>query len=768
MMAGLTGVLLAYGHWKPALAEPLPGMWLAVGVGLATLLAGLIARRAGVRLEGFALPAAALTLFVAWAWARTALSSVPAEGAAEIGSFILGIVAFWLGALTVAAGRKLLAPSDPPSAAAEKGAENGAVASRPLGAQDGAASSPGGGANPTERLFLIFFSLLALVFSVHAIVEYHFLYQFRYAEMGREGLIDETNPISQGVAYALQHRRVSSRFGNPNVFCGFLAMCLPLVLALGACARGRHRWWERAALGAAAAAMLYAAWRTQSAGGGAVLVAVGALTLVALLLQARKSIPARGAGAALAITVAIALAIPGSSRTGAQPARAESQGRDAPVTAPRTVRAAPAPSPATSVAVVSAAPEPTKLRQARTVRQRLLYLQSGLRMWLRAPLFGHGLGAYERLYAKERILGAGETAYAHNFLVQLAVETGLVGVALFLWFLGLLARRFRQGFRTRLAGAARLGLGCAALAFVLDSLGDYTFYVREVLFDFCLLAGALCVVAMPQRKEAPPGAAPSQSRAERRRMLRAAAGKAAPARNRRAYVVLLSAGIAGAGLYLAGLAVVIVPGQMALDCEWLVKDVGREIAAAQRDARDRPEKSEELAQKNADLLGEAFGLADRALGWTPSNPRLWQTRAHLFAQAGMLDSAVADMRRAISLHPDSASMRAEMGAYEWMIADGEAREPAGQGGQGAQDEAGKDRKGTEAEISARRREALRLTDAAISLYPLNYRHRLQRARFLAAMGRRAEAAAAAREAIRVSFDNRELAESRRVLAEVAK
>jgi len=117
-------------------------------------------------------------------------------------------------------------------------------------------------------------------------------------------------------------------------------------------------------------------------------------------------------------------------------------------------------------------------------------------MWREKLLVGHGAGAYARLYPKARIPGAGETRYAHNFLVQLAVELGLVGVGLFAWVIFLAVKRFAEGLRSGQANApvcsagfspsaVWICTGISLLLFLLDSLGDYTFYVREIYLDFC-------------------------------------------------------------------------------------------------------------------------------------------------------------------------------------------------------------------------------------------------------------------------------------------
>lgn len=52
---------------------------------------------------------------------------------------------------------------------------------------------------------------------------------------------------------------------------------------------------------------------------------------------------------------------------------------------------------------------------------------SGIYYWLQAPFFGHGIGSFGLLYSSQDI-----RYYPHNIILEIGVEAGLIGVALFL------------------------------------------------------------------------------------------------------------------------------------------------------------------------------------------------------------------------------------------------------------------------------------------------------------------------------------------------
>jgi tetratricopeptide (TPR) repeat protein len=652
-----------------------------------------------------------------------------------------------------------------------------------------------------QWLLAFFFCVLAAATACHAILQYHYVYPLRFEELRATAALQPNDPLLEGVTHALRTGRVSSWFGNPNVFCGFLAMCLPFLAAAGWSARGRWRWAVRIAAAGVAGALFYAAFRTGSAGGNLVLIA-GVLLLGAAFLLRKRAAAGMGtkvcsAGFSLSSFLFLCACL---FLGGGKPGAPE-------VVAGEGVSRTQAPSPQHSVLTTQSSvlttqpsalsppssalsPQPSALspqhsalstqhsalttqrsalstlpegpRQSRTILQRVYYLRSGLAMWRERPFVGHGAGAYARLYPRTRIPGAGETRYAHNFLVQLAVELGLVGVGLFVWVLLLAVKRFAEGLRSGQANALWVCTGISLLLFLLDSLGDYTFYVREIYLDFCLLLGAFVAAAPPP---AGPPARQSASlpvgQSASRPVCQSASRPVGQSAGMPVYeptfhpssfalhpsflstqhsalgTLLLLAG--GVLLVLAGLWLEIVPAQMAAHHRQITEDLWTAAADAGREGK---------AMQQRGLMEDALRQADRALSWQPGNPWLWQLRANAYGSVGRPDAMRYDLQRAISLHPDSAALRAGLADLEWR--------------QGEQRSLGED-----ARREARAR-AMELLRQALALYPLKSGLHEQHARYLAESGKGKEALEAARVAVRLAFTPLEIESARKTLQEIEK
>jgi len=66
--------------------------------------------------------------------------------------------------------------------------------------------------------------------------------------------------------------------------------------------------------------------------------------------------------------------------------------------------------------------------------QRLVFFEDGLKLWQRSPVFGLGIGAYENGIKSVQSFYY-ETKYAHNHYIQSLVETGVIGLLLFVGLL---------------------------------------------------------------------------------------------------------------------------------------------------------------------------------------------------------------------------------------------------------------------------------------------------------------------------------------------
>ncbi len=66
--------------------------------------------------------------------------------------------------------------------------------------------------------------------------------------------------------------------------------------------------------------------------------------------------------------------------------------------------------------------------------QRLVFFDDGIKLWQRSPIFGLGIGAYENGIKSVQSFYY-ETKYAHNHYIQSLVETGIIGLILFVGML---------------------------------------------------------------------------------------------------------------------------------------------------------------------------------------------------------------------------------------------------------------------------------------------------------------------------------------------
>ncbi len=672
----LLGVVVFAAHWRPALAWPLQGVWTALAVMGLALLAFLTGKRLGFRWEGAAAPAWVLTLFTAWVWGRTATGINQAEGLLDVSSYLNGLLFFGLGVFVVRGGEA-----------------QGPVSSR----------------KPQKGLLAIsgIFWALSVSIAVHGILEYHVFFPRQLAEQRASGIWNPTDVVDGAVLTALSEMRVRSLFGNPNVLCGFFAFTYPLVVGaawkLGHEEKRSRRWRSLIAVAFALSSLLifYTAFRTGSVGGG--LVFLFGLILIAGWggYQARKH---SKLGLFLPVLTGVLWVffclIHPTTPQASQPIPSP-----APVSSPLTTESS-SQTTTTTIGQEGKAPFWRGLRQEHTIPQRLYYCRIGLRIWQDAPFIGHGLSGYQTLYLKYRQPGEGETRYAHNFIVQLLADTGLVGLGLFGGFLALLTRRFWWGLRPRTIASLWLASGAAVFLFLLDSLGEYTFCNRECYQDFALLAGAFCA-AFPDRKSHSPSFRPSFTFPQ-------------------FLLPTLAVVLAGICFYASTLRPFMARyylqnAENALkELEW----IGR--------SEHRPSTPESTSWE--EWRQEALDATEKALQWFPQSGDAFQKRAALHSMTHQEERAEQDLLEACRLNPWSASLRAQLAECVWR--------------------------------QGRREEALKLTEEAIARHPVKSPHYLQRARYLEALGRPDEARKCVEQAVRLAFMPQEITEAQLALRRI--
>ncbi len=130
------------------------------------------------------------------------------------------------------------------------------------------------------------------------------------------------------------------------------------------------------------------------------------------------------------------------------------------------------------------------------VKWRWHLWQDSLALVRERPWVGHGLNTYMDLIHRKRPDAA--PVYAHNCYVQIMVETGVLGLAGFLWILFALGKAVFGSLSSptdrvadrRLSGLI-LGLYSGVVAFLVHSFFEVHFYSLQLSVYFWLIAGIL-------------------------------------------------------------------------------------------------------------------------------------------------------------------------------------------------------------------------------------------------------------------------------------
>ena len=125
------------------------------------------------------------------------------------------------------------------------------------------------------------------------------------------------------------------------------------------------------------------------------------------------------------------------------------------------------------------------------VQDRSAMWQSALNMIRDRPVFGHGVNTFMANYLTYWVGGERQPRYAHNCYLQMAAETGVVGLAAFGWLLwAIFARLFGTIRRVQSEeGFILLGLVVGLLAFAVHAAVDTDFYSLRQAALFWTLAG---------------------------------------------------------------------------------------------------------------------------------------------------------------------------------------------------------------------------------------------------------------------------------------
>lgn len=133
-------------------------------------------------------------------------------------------------------------------------------------------------------------------------------------------------------------------------------------------------------------------------------------------------------------------------------------------------------------------------------RLRILNWLSTLKIIRDYPFLGKGFGSFALIYPRYKFLQANEVRYAHNWFLQLAAETGILGLGIFMAFLYFLilpnTRRikkilFQNNWKENGSPWLEVGFFGSLLFFLLHNLLDFDSYIPEIAITWWIIAGLL-------------------------------------------------------------------------------------------------------------------------------------------------------------------------------------------------------------------------------------------------------------------------------------
>lgn len=271
-----------------------------------------------------------------------------------------------------------------------------------------------------------------------------------------------------------------------------------------------------------------------------------------------------------------------------------------------------------TVAVSALMPESVLARlrdvnlETTSAAQRLIYGRDALRIIRDHPVFGVGGGGWASLHHRyqDYYYIARQT---HSHYLQVAVESGLVGLAAFLAFIALLFHQAYRAWRGAQDPGPRIliwSIICAVVVLLLHSVIDFDLSFGALQLIFWAMAGLISGMVVPH-EGGPPRAADGRRRSGRR------AGPRLLPRLEMAVVVLIALAVTGFGGSVYA---------------------GHVLS----------ERAERQAQEGH--VEEAVASLERAARFDPLNPRLHFDMARLTME-GEPERALAYARRAVALDP---------------------------------------------------------------------------------------------------------------------
>ena len=142
-------------------------------------------------------------------------------------------------------------------------------------------------------------------------------------------------------------------------------------------------------------------------------------------------------------------------------------------------------------------PRPPASRSvSNTMSTRAQFVETSLRMLATRPIFGVGIGQYYSLSGRFMPQGIYWFYFhenAHNNFLQIAAELGVIGLALFVWLLGVILWRAWRARARSPAGSDLEGVFFGLVAFMATWLAGHPLLVPEVAYPFWIVLGLALV-----------------------------------------------------------------------------------------------------------------------------------------------------------------------------------------------------------------------------------------------------------------------------------
>jgi len=454
-------ILLSFLHIYPQEAYPLRGLFIISGIFL--VLCGIVLM--GTR--GSRIPSPGKTslflygVFLVWCIIRNITSPVPALGRQFVAMVLEG---FW-----VFAGVQIaLTLEKSPGASDEK--PFGVALSKNMHFSTEVLS--------LRFLAVLYFFFLALLFSLYGIYQYFIGFE-KQLEMVKDTFIySSEDKINEGIVYALREKRISAKFGNANLFAAFLSLSFPFVLFFLFKIKDFRKKVgipQILIIGVLVLLFLFVLILSQSRGGilSFIVAAICFVLIPTVFSRDKPTLRFISMHIGLKKFVLVFVLIIGAVLVFTLVQNAT---RDPGIQGGSFIQ---------------------RLFRTTTLRERGYYLKTGWEIIKQNPVLGSGPAGYELNYPGHRCLGARETKYAHNMIIQIWAELGFVGLILFLVFTGHL---LCAGFHNLSKRKQILPALVAAIVFLFNSLFEYSFFHASLYLDFCICAG-LIIGTTPMERE---------------------------------------------------------------------------------------------------------------------------------------------------------------------------------------------------------------------------------------------------------------------------